>query len=124
MIVINRAAVLHARQLILTNKITYSDQWNAPEKPDNIEAKSIFYLGRHINEDENNKESLAFPISSDFKTINKAGCLAAYKRAAQNGYMEIANEAHHLYEMILNKESKANIIIFSNYRIIDNKIII
>jgi hypothetical protein len=111
---LNHAAVSHARSLIRAGKVGKSAEWSGPEThhetkkfEESPTEYSKWYLGRDTDHPADTKGGWKFPVSKNFETIDRAGCMAAYKRAAEFHYSAIEKAAKGLVDMIDKKESNA-----------------
>lgn len=110
---LNAAAMAHAKGLIQRGKINNApDQWGE-HRPDAGEEDGFlhqheianydhWHLGLDPSKDKTTKGHYTFPIG-DFKTVHRAGLLAAKKRAAQQGYRVIEKAADELLHLLEKK---------------------
>lgn len=102
---LNREGYDHAVSLIQKGEVTESESWEFEWARDgdrliNKGGLNRWCLARYVeNPDPKVKDHWGFPFSSDGRTVNRRGLIAAYQRASQQGYTNIVGAAKRLLSL-------------------------
>ena len=106
---LNHNAVAFARTLIQEGKVDTGDNWESHQPTHETENEFLtnhsyeeygnWFLGINVDADPETKERYEFPCGN-FKTICRAGLIAAEQRAGQYHHQEIKNAARELIDLI------------------------
>lgn len=113
-LIVNEAAVKHAKKLIEEGKVDVSSSWTKMHQPSaelsdqyavqhGWDAYGKWFLGIEPETKEYEKQHFEFPYG-DFKKVFREGLLAAKRRAAQYKHLEIEKAADDLIHLIEQKE--------------------
>ena len=97
-----------AKGLVSTGKVVKPDGWNPPSADkqnsyidsNGIDAFAKWHLGKRDGVDVETKGAWAYPFTSDFKNVDRAGLIAIRQRAGQQKQEAIFSAAGKLVETI------------------------
>lgn len=111
---LHEAGRRHAASLVAAGKVKRSRNWNPPSaaeenayiEKNGMAAFGRWHLGIKLSKDEHRKGDFAYPFTSDFKNVDRAGIVAIRQRAGQQHDDAIFQAAGVLLERIDRADSE------------------